>query len=306
MLQMMKTIKRSFFVLVVLVVTGCTNNKWFLSTLYDRADNRLYSDILEYADFDRVQRQEIRLLIDQYHHWHRTTQLPGYAGFLEQLSERAYSKEGVALDEVYTWAGQIEDFVAKANECHPLIFASRIMGSLSSEQVEQIAIHARKEYDSYLKKYRKRSSDERFEKRYRMILKWLGRFRLNLDKSERQRLKETMMKEPKLREASFELWQAWDQEFHRLLLSRSDKDFAEKMAAHVRSLNTMMRDDYAEEVNRKLDLWVQYFQEIAQSEIDENRHDFAEWAARMSSNLRAISSSVPEEQSEWRSQNYCR
>jgi len=268
-------------------------------------DNMIYSEVIDYASFDKAQSHEIRELINQYHHWHRTTQLPLYADFLKDLSERVYLKEPVAIEEVEAWAEQIRGFINNVNACHPLMFGTEIMTTLSNEQVEQIAKHSQEEYGDYLKQYQKREPDERLERRYRKTLKWFSRFQLSINADERYFLRETMDKEPKLSEASMQLWLTWDQKFYDLLLARSDGNFPELMKRHVVSLNTMLEDNYAEEVKQKLDLWIHFFHVIAQAELDEEEYGFAKWAKKMSKNLRVISQSVSAKQNGWDAQDYC-
>lgn len=302
---MMSMKKSILLVLVTISVTSCTNNEWFLSAIYNRADNIFYSNILDYADFDKQQRQILKLKVKQFHHWHRTTQLPKYVEFLNSLSQRVHSSEQVEIKEIQGWSDQIEGFVKNLTACHPILFSHEFLSGLTDEQVEQIADHAKNEYEKSYKRFEKKNSDERLEERYKNTLKWLKRFQLDIDEIERQLLRKTMEQEVRLQEASFELWSGWDKRFHELLLSRTDDDFEVLLKQHVLSLGVMLKDAYPKEVEFNLELWVQFFHQIAQSELHDGRQGFARWADKMAKNLTSISESIPKKQLNWDAKAYC-
>ena len=302
---MSRSLKVIFIVAVSGALISCTNNQWFLSTLYNRIDNTIYSEMMNYADFNHAQKAAIKDLAKRFHHWHRTTQLPRYAEFLEDLSLRARSGNAVSLQEIENWSLQIRAFIHDVTDCHPLIPGTEIMLTLTDAQVEQVAAQSRKEYEKYLIRDQKKTAEERLEDRYRRSIRWLKRFGLSLDESERQRLRDTLQAEPKLREQSFALWGAWDQAFYQLLLQRSEEGFDELMQSHVLSLKTVLEDAQPEEVAYKLDLWTGFFHVIAQSEFDEDSQGFPKWADKMSENLRVISENVPKKQQGWDASAYC-
>lgn len=114
-----------------------------------------------------------------------------------------------------------------------------------------------------------------------------------------------MEKEPRLREASFELWAAWDAEFSRLLQNRTNPDFPEWVKAHIYNLATMTEQAYPQEVAMNRSLWVNFIQQVLQAEIDSGEQGFAIWAAKLAENLRGIAADVPKAQKNWDSNLYC-
>lgn len=292
-------------VLLSLLAISCTNSEWLLSVIYNRFDNRIYSDAADYADFNADQLGEIKTVVEQFHHWHRTTQLPKYAELLETVSERVRSDQGINENDIAIWAKQVEAFVAENAACHPMLSGIDIMIGLSDSQVEQIRENALQERREHFERFNKVDVDERFEKRYKRSLIWLKRFKFDISGQDKQFLREIMRQEPKLREASFELWANWDSRFYELLLSRHDAAFASRMKAHIAWLHDMTEQSYPQDVQLSRDLWQDFFFQLVRDESDSPTTDFPAWTDKMAKNLRAIALQVPKRQRDMDAADYC-
>jgi len=309
---MANRITRNFFdqwrwllMVLILLLAACTNSEWFLSVLYNRADNMMADEVFEYADYSDEQEQQIEAIIDHFHLWHRVTQLPEYADFLKSISSRMRSGEPVTHTEILSWYNQIEAFADVSSRCHPILYGMDIMRSLSDEQVKQISDHMQHQYDRYMERSEKRTAEERLDRWHRNRVRWLNRFDLDPDSAEKEALRAMLQEMPNMREANFELWQAWDRGLLELLEDRDAPDFEDRMRAHIHSLATLTVENYPDRVTKAQSLWINYLVELLNARIRDQDNDFADWADNMAENLRAISVKIPENQENLDPVEYC-
>ncbi len=290
---------------LVVVLTACTNSEWFLSIIYNRADNMMAEEVYEYADYTDEQSEKIDEMIDQFHLWHRVTQLPQYADFLDSVSARMRTGERLEPSEIHVWYDRIEAFAINTGQCHPMLFSTDIMRSLTDEQISQIAEHMEHQYERYMERSEKRTAQERLERWHRNRVRWLNRFGMDPTGQEEDQLMTVLKNMPNMREANFEIWQAWDARLLELLGDRNAADFEARIRDHVLSLPTLTKEQYPDRVEQARSLWVNYLVDLLNARIAAQNHDFADWAEKMAENLRAISEKVPEEQLGWNPRQYC-
>ena len=287
------------------VLAACTNSEWFLSILYNRADNMIAEEVFEYAQYTDEQEQKTHAIIKEFHLWHRITQLPQYADFLESVSARVRSGQGLSQSEVDRWYAQVESFVDQTGQCHPMLYGMEIMRGLSDDQIGQIADHMQDQYDRYMQRSEKRTPEERLERRHRNRVRWLNRFDLDPDDEEKTSLQVMLQKMPNMREANFEIWQSWDKKLLELLQNRHAADFEEQMRAHILSVGEITQERYPERVAQARSLWIEYLTELLNVRIASQDEKFADWADKMAGNLRALSDKVPEDRQGWDPRGYC-
>ena len=296
---------RWLLLVMLFFLAACTNSEWFLSVLYNRADNIMADEVFEYADYSDEQEQQIEAIIDHFHLWHRVTQLPEYADFLESISSRMRSGEPVTHADIQSWYNQVEAFADVSGRCHPILYGMEIMRSLSDDQVKQISDHMQHQYDRYMERSEKRTAEERLDRWYRNRVGWLNRFDLDPDNAEKEALRAMLQEMPNMREANFELWQAWDRGLLELLEDRDAPDFEDRMRAHIHSLATLTVENYPDRVTKAQSLWINYLVELLNARIRDQDNEFADWADNMAENLRAISVKIPENQENLDPVEYC-
>lgn len=260
---------------------------------YNRMDNILARETKEYADFTKEQAREIDLLADQFHQWHRSVHLPQYADLLRDINGFLESDDdAISYELVQAWSTQIEQFVREMADCYPLNSAFDLMRTLSDAQVDQVLEHGIKEYDEFIEERIDRSLDDRIAKRYKETVKWLGRVELNLNREQKEKLRETIVSEQRLGGAGMELWKSWHEEFVALLRDRNDEEFESKAGQHIRKLWTLQDDNFPDTVEHNRTLWIDYFYGLSQSQTESQRKDFSNWLAKMASNLDSIAANV--------------
>lgn len=286
---------RSILILVLsTLLASCTNSEWLLSVFYNRMDNILATETKEYADFTPEQRQQIDLLADQYHEWHRATHLPRYASLLRGINTHLESGEPASRIQIEHWSAEIESYAREMADCYPLNNAFELMRSLSDEQVAQILVHGTEEYDEFVEEHVHRTDDKRVDKRYDQSRKWLNRVELDLNTGQRAALRQTIESERTLGGAGMELWKTWLEDFVVLLNGRDAEGFEPAVSAHIRSLWTLQDDNFPEIVEHNRELWIDYFVQLAQSQTDRQREEFSSWLIKMAANLDSIAANTDE------------
>lgn len=287
-------LRRCCLVALLGALAACTNSEWFLSVIYNRADNMIAEEVFEYAQYTDEQERQILAIIEEFHLWHRVTQLPQYADFLESISARMRSGRHLSQGDVDHWYSRVEALADQTGRCHPMLHGMDIMRSLSDEQIDQIADHMQDQYDRYMERSEKRTPEERLERWHRNRVRWLNRFDLDPDREEQAALQAVLERMPNMREANFDIWQSWDKQLLELLEDRHSPDFDAQMRAHILSLREITQERYPQRLAQARSLWVDYLTELLNARIASQDDSFANWAETMATNLRAISAKVPD------------
>ena len=299
------TLKKTLALLVLCIATtSCTNSEWFLSFLYNRLDNNMYSEMSGYADFSRDQKTQIRDLIDRFHHWHRVTQLPLYSDFLREISEEITTTNQISYEQITNWSQQIERFVIYSSHCNPMNVASSIMVSLTDEQVEEIYAYQLETHDEAVEQLTKDSDEEHFEDVSKGVAKNLRRIDLSISDTQEEALITTIKNLPDLRQVGLELSWQWNQELYELLKTRNQSEFAVNVQRHLLSLETLVEDNHPTEVSKIRRLWNEFFVGIINENIADSQ-DFPRFLQRLSKNLDSISQKISRDQQELNPKDYC-
>ena len=101
---------------------------------YDNADTMLRFMASSYFDLDAAQAEDMRQRIEQFHQWHRKSELPAYAALLRSASERA--AHGITTDDV-AWGlenvrSRYRKFAAKAAEEAAPVLATLAPGQIAT------------------------------------------------------------------------------------------------------------------------------------------------------------------------------
>ena len=281
---------------------SCTNSRWVLSALYNRADEMMISDISDHSDFNDQQMVEIRALVRSFHHWHRTTQLPLYAELLDEVAEHSQSGGAVELEQIVIWSERIEGLANNMGFCQPYLFATPLFSSLSDQQVADVIEHRREDYAESLEKFLDRDEAKRFKRRYRESSKWMRRLGLKLNSEQKELLRETMEQEPRLDQVYFDIWKDFIDRLEHVLENRAEPEFAEQLQTLILDDVNSVEQSFPDEVARSRQLWRSFFQQLTAMQSTQQRENFVDWAQTMAANLRAISQ---QESGADVSSNYC-
>ena len=114
----------------VLISSGCS-----VRTAYNNLDRLARWQVSDYVDFDERQSAYFDAELERLLHWHRTTELPRYAAWLDALAKAAAEER---LEPVLD--GVVRDAIAAAEllERNAMPMTIELMLSLSDEQVARL------------------------------------------------------------------------------------------------------------------------------------------------------------------------
>ena len=119
------------FVLIPVAMSGCS----MVQTVYNRGTDLAYWWIDRYVDISTEQRPALMEDLQIYQQWHRTTQLPRYAQWLQQLQTLAL--QDVSEEQSCKLYRDIwESLLALAEPAEAGV--ARLVSSLTAEQVEHL------------------------------------------------------------------------------------------------------------------------------------------------------------------------
>lgn len=190
----------SAFCLIALITltSGCSS----VRLVYGHLDWWMDRKINSYLDLDGAQKDLLKQRVDDFHRWHRQTQLPRYADFFEQLADEVEDTSQIPqrLKRIEKHADEYWDsaVLMLSDLILPLVY------NLDEQQIDQLEENIRKEREKSLKKWdkaqRKRENDFR-----KQTERWLGDLTEEQEALIDQQVASTNF-DPKLRDAQRQRW----------------------------------------------------------------------------------------------------
>ncbi|WP_237054992.1 DUF6279 family lipoprotein [Microbulbifer sediminum] len=158
----------------LLLLASCSS----IQFAYNQLDRWMRWQIDDYVDFSDEQELMLRQSLDQFHTWHRRTQLPRYADYLDELATRVESRDFGPPDLPAVEAELTAFWETASAQLYNLLMP--LSATLSREQVRELAENMREKREESLEKWQK--SPEKVEKRRRKRIRkqserWLGSLR---------------------------------------------------------------------------------------------------------------------------------
>ncbi|WP_299598776.1 DUF6279 family lipoprotein [uncultured Microbulbifer sp.] len=184
--------------LIILLVGGCSS----VRLAYGHLDWWMDRNINKYLDLDGAQEDLLQLRVDEFHRWHRQTQLPRYADYLELLAADVDSPDANP-EKLKQIEEQVDTFwhssvVMLSDLLLPIVI------KLDERQIDQLEENIREEREESLKKWEK--SKRKREKEFRkQAERWLGDLTPEQDAMIDHQVDTTTF-DPKHRDAQRQLW----------------------------------------------------------------------------------------------------
>ncbi|AQQ66967.1 hypothetical protein Mag101_04415 [Microbulbifer agarilyticus] len=153
--------------LLLLSLSGCSS----VRLVYGHLDWWMDRTLNKYLDLEGPQKELLSQRVDEFHRWHRQTQLPRYADYMEQLAAQVDSPDA-SPENLERIEKQVDEFwhssvVMLSDLLLPILV------QLDDSQINQLSENARKEREKSLKKWDK--SQRKREKQFRkQAERWLG------------------------------------------------------------------------------------------------------------------------------------
>ncbi|MBN8432366.1 hypothetical protein JF535_16100 [Microbulbifer salipaludis] len=188
----------AFILLLFLFGTGCSS----VRLVYGHLDWWMDRNLNKYLDLEGAEEDLLSQRVDEFHRWHRQTQLPRYANYLESLAADVDAPDASAkkLAEIEQ---QVDTFWhASATMLSDLILP--IVIQLDDQQIDRLAENVREEREKSLEKWEK-SKRKREKEMRKQAERWLGDLTPEQDAMIDHQVASTTF-DPKRRDAQRQLW----------------------------------------------------------------------------------------------------
>jgi len=222
--------KKVIIVMVVFTLSACSalGGLW-----YERIDQFIANQFLEYATFSNTQENYIRKATKEFKHWNTKNELPEYKKLLLTFRLLDSTTRVDDIDDIY------QKGVMLGNRSRDFFvpYMVELCSELTNQQVEEIAIH----FDGLMEERRLELDNERksfqaaLEKSFVRFFRLLG-VRLNNEQKNTVRLLSS-----DLEDTRHELIDArikWNQQFLAILTLRKQKNFKQILTDHINSLGS--------------------------------------------------------------------
>ena len=222
--------KKVIIVMVVFTLSACSavGGLW-----YERIDQFIANQFLEYATFSNTQENYIRKATKEFKHWNTKNELPEYKKLLLTFRLLDSTTRVDDIDDIYQkgmmFGNRSRDFFVP--------YMVELCSELTNQQVDEIAIH----FDGLMEERRLELDNERksfqaaLEKSFVRFFRLLG-VRLNNEQKNTVRLLSSDLEDTrhKLIDARIK----WNQQFLAILTLRKQKNFKQILTDHINSLGS--------------------------------------------------------------------
>jgi hypothetical protein len=173
----------------VLVLSGCS----MVQTVYNRSPDLAYWWIDGFVDISTEQRPQVTESLQRYQDWHRSTQLPRYAQWLQQL--QAWVLTDVTEAQSCKLYGEIWDTLPVLAETAEA-GTSRLARTLSSEQVEHLRGKLERHHRDWRKDWVEDGAAENLDKRVKRARERAEDFYGRLEPAQQRLLRQQAERSP--------------------------------------------------------------------------------------------------------------
>ncbi len=188
---------------------------------YNFLDWAIQRELNRYVKFTQTQKKFTRVAIDEFHLWHRKTQLPIYANYLRGLMSFIL-KEQVTADKLKEESDKIQFFVDESIK-QIVPNSVSLIQTLSDKQVAQLANKLQKEREKFKAKFVNPTIEKQralHVKRFKQDLKpWFGK----LTKEQNNWIQEWSEVIQLTGELTLAEQERWAQNFQNILTNRQNK-----------------------------------------------------------------------------------
>ena len=222
--------KKVIIVMVVFNLSACSvvGGLW-----YERMDQFIANQFLEYADFSIAQENHIRKATQEFKYWNIKNELPEYKKLLLRFRLLDSETRIGDIDEIY------EKGVVLGNRSRNFFvpYLSELCKTLTNKQIEEIEIH----FDGLMEERRFELGNETknyqaaLEKSFVRFFRLLG-VKLNDEQKNTVRLLSSGLEDTRYQLIDDRI--KWNQQFLAILILRKQKNFKQILTDHINSLGS--------------------------------------------------------------------
>ncbi len=229
--------------IAALLVTSCS-----VRMSYPFLDNLMGWELGRYVSLNSEQKRMASDTFDEFHEWHRYTQLPRYADYLESLKKGMLDKP-VSPEYLHAESDVLQDMLDDAM-AHLLPGLTEIAATLDDDQIHEIRKKLQKDREEYREDYLDDKPEKIQKRRIREITRLIGGFfgRFSDEQTTRMETWESSLQA----HAPLMLGQQeiWEQDFVKAMAYRDDKAELQK---RLKALMLYRTDNWDPELQERLD-----------------------------------------------------
>ncbi len=241
--------RNGLILLGILLLSACSSTK----VAYGFLDWAAMWKVDRLVELDPRQHKRTEKEIRALHEWHRKTQLPRYADYLEDLQQRlrkAMATGSVTGEQLHAETDKVQLMLDDVVE-QVLPAATDIVSSLSDNQVSELLESIAEEREEYIDEYVKPDLDDRRQKNMDKLKDNLKRFIGRLDSRQEQWIDEWSRKLHPYAELSAQQQLLWQEHLAKYLVLRDNKPLLEQ---GLRELMLYRTDNWHPKAEKVMDI----------------------------------------------------
>ena len=222
--------KKVIIVMVVFNLSACSvvGGLW-----YERIDQFIANQFLEYANFSNTQENYIRKATQEFKYWNIKNELPEYKKLLLRFRLLDSETRVGEIDEIY----EKGDVLGNRSRNFFVPYLVELCKTLTNKQIEEIEIH----FDGLMEEKRFELGNETknyqaaLEKSFVRFFRLLG-VKLNDEQKNTVRLLSSELEDTRYQLLNDRI--KWNQQFVTILVLRQEKEFEKILADHINSFSS--------------------------------------------------------------------
>ena len=226
-------IRQSFKTIIILVVINISSCSVVGEFWYERIDQYIANQMLDYASFTENQKRFIRAFSEDFKSWNTETELPKYKRLLLQFKALDNQTDIDDIEDIYQSGIEL----SASSRDFLLPYLIELSRTLSNKQIKEIEIHLNKlseEKRTSLKKETK-DYDKILGKSFVRFFRLLG-VKLNAKQKNIIRIHISNIEDTRYQLINNK--EVWDQELIRILTLKNNNNFNNLLITHINTLNS--------------------------------------------------------------------
>ena len=221
--------KKTIIILAIFNLSACSvvGDLW-----YERMDQFIANQLLEYANFSNNQESYIRKVTKEFKYWNAKNELPQYKKLLQQFSLLGEETVVSDIDNIYQKGVILSNRNRDFFTSHFIDFSK----TLTEKQIKEISIHLDELTEERIFKLKKETKNyqDTLEKTFVRFFRLMG-VKLNKEQKNTIQFSSSGLEDRRYQLINNRI--KWNEEFVKILASRNDESFEVQLTNHINTLN---------------------------------------------------------------------
>jgi len=228
----------------VFLMTGCT-----VRVAYGMLDTIMGWQLGQYVTLKGEEKKFMKHTFDEFHDWHRSTQLSLYIDYLKQLKQGMITKP-ITAEYLHAESDKLQDLL-DSSVGYLVPGLTQVAMGLNNEQIEEVVKNLEKERVEYREDYIDATDKKIQKRRINDITRYIGGFFGSFTDEQKQALIKWETNLVPHEELMIKQQEIWQQEF---LNAMTFQDSQAELQTRIQALMLVRTDNWDPELQRVLDL----------------------------------------------------